>query len=119
MFNITPIAQAVIALLAAVITAVVVPYIKSKTTASQQSQINALVQIAVAAAEQTCRGSGKGKEKKAYVVKWLHDHNITVDESQLDAMIEAAVYDLKSGVIPAEPIKLSPGVLITEGSNGD
>ena len=119
MFNITPIVQAAIALLAAIVTAGVVPFIKSRTTASQQSQLNALVQIAVAAAEQTCRGSGKGSEKKAYVVEWLRQHGITIDEAQLDAMIEAAVYELKSGVISGEPIVLAPSVLISEDSNGD
>ena len=50
--NITPILQAVAALLATIITAVVVPYVKSRTTASQQAQINAWVRIAVSAAEQ-------------------------------------------------------------------
>ena len=48
--NITPIIEAVIALIAAIITAVVVPYIRSKTTNEQQATILALVKIAVAAA---------------------------------------------------------------------
>ena len=56
MFDITVIIEAVFALLAAIITAIVIPYIKSKTTASQQAEINAWVKIAVTAAEQiyTC-----------------------------------------------------------------
>ena len=49
--DITPVIQAVTVLLAAIITTFVVPYIKSKTTAAQQSQINAWVKIAVSAAE--------------------------------------------------------------------
>ena len=98
--NITPILQAVAALLAAIVTAVIVPYIKSKTTASQQAQINTWVQIAVSAAEQIYSGPGKGKDKKAYVLKWLHDRGVMVDEAQLDALIEAAVFELKSGIIP-------------------
>ena len=52
MFDITVIIEAVFALLAAIITAIVIPYIKSKTTASQQAEINAWVKIAVTAAEQ-------------------------------------------------------------------
>ena len=98
-FDLTPILQAAAVLLAAVITTFVVPYIKSRTTASQQSQINGWVKIAVAAVEQTCRDA-KGAEKKKRVLGWLYQHGIVVDEDQVDAMIEAAVYELKSGIIP-------------------
>lgn len=102
MFDITTIIEAVFALLAAVITAIVVPYIKSGTTAQEQKEINAWVRIAVTAAEQIYTGSGRGKEKKAYVLDWLRAHGITVDESRLDAMIESAVYDMKNGIITLE-----------------
>lgn len=98
-FDITTIIESVAALLAAVITAVVVPYIKSKTTTDQQRQINTWVQIAVSAAEQIYAGSGRGDEKKAYVIDWLKQHGVTIDADAIDAMIEAAVYDLKNGVI--------------------
>lgn len=99
--DITIIIEAVFALIAAVITAVVIPYIKSRTTAQQQAEINAWVRIAVAAAEQIYTGSGRGAEKKAYVVNWLAEHGVSVDEDELDAMIEAAVYALKAGVLAA------------------
>ncbi len=94
MFDATIIIEAVFALIAAVITAIVIPYIKSKTTAQQQTEIAGWVQIAVAAAEQIYVGSGRGEEKKAYVLEWLAARNITVDADKLDAMIEAAVYAL-------------------------
>ena len=97
--DITIIIEAVFALIAAIITAIIIPYIKSRTTAQQQSQINAWVRIAVSAAEQIYVGSGRGEEKKAYVISWLREHGVVVDESKLNAMIEAAVYDLKSGFI--------------------
>lgn len=97
--DITTIIEAVFALIAAVITAIVIPYIKSKTTAQEQTEINAWVKIAVAAAEQIYNGSGRGAEKKEYVLNWLLQHGVTVDESKLDAMIEAAVYELKSGIL--------------------
>lgn len=48
--DITTIIEAAAALVAAVITAVVIPYIKSRTTAQQQAEINAWVKIAVTAA---------------------------------------------------------------------
>lgn len=99
MIDITPILGAIASLLAAIITAVVVPYIKSKTTTDQQRQINTWVQIAVSAAEQIYSGSGRGEEKKRYVIDWLRQHNVTVDADQLDALIEAAVFELKNGVL--------------------
>ena len=98
-FYITPVMEAVGALRAAVITAIVIPYIKTKTTTDQQRQINTWVQIAVSAAEQIYNGPGRGEDKKKYVVEWLRQHGVTVDADKLDAMIEAAVYDLKNGAI--------------------
>lgn len=101
MYDITPIIEAVAALIAALITAFLVPYIKSKTTAEQQKEINAWVKIAVSAAEQIYTGSGRGEEKKEYVISWLREHGITVDEAKLDALIEAAVYELNTnGIVP-------------------
>lgn len=94
--DITPIVEAAFMLIAAVITAVIVPYIRSKTTDTQRTELQALVQIAVTAAEQLYIGTGKGKEKKAYVLEWLKERGITVDSKKLDAMIESAVYSLKT-----------------------
>lgn len=102
MIDITPIIEAVFALIGVVITVIVIPYIKSKTTAAEQQEINAWVKIAVAAAEQIYKGSGRGDEKKQYVLNWLKEHGITVDEQAIDAMIEAAVYELNNGIIPVE-----------------
>lgn len=99
MFDVTTIIESVFALLAVVITSVVIPYIKSKTTAQQQDEINAWVRIAVAAAEQIYRESGQGAVKKEYVLNWLREHGVTVDESKLDALIEAAVHALKEGTL--------------------
>jgi hypothetical protein len=100
MYDITPIIEAAGLLFATVITCVLVPYIKSKTTSEQQKEINAWVKIAVSAAEQIFNGSGRGEEKKAYVIQWLREHGITVDEAKLDALIESAVYELNQGVLP-------------------
>lgn len=97
--DITTIIEAVFALVAAVITAIVIPYIKSRTTAQQQAEINAWVKIAVAAAEQIYTGSGRGEEKKAYVLNWLAEHGVTMDEERINALVEAAVYDLNHGML--------------------
>lgn len=108
MFDITPIIEAVAALIAVIITAVVIPYIKSKTTTQQQAQINAWVKIAVAAAEQIYKGSGRGEEKKEYVINWLEERGFTLDEDEVDALIESAVYELNNGVIPIENVTITP-----------
>lgn len=108
MFDITPIIEAVAALVAVIITAVVIPYIKSKTTTQQQAQINAWVKIAVAAAEQIYKGSGRGEEKKEYVINWLEERGFTLDEDEVDALIESAVYELNNGVIPIENVTITP-----------
>lgn len=103
MIDFTPILEAVATLAVAIITTFVVPYIKSKTTLEQQTQINAWVRIAVTAAEQVYEGPGQGDKKKAYVLTWLAGHGISVDEDKLDAMIEAAVYELtNNGLIAVE-----------------
>lgn len=93
-YDITPIIEAVAALICAIISAILVPYIRSKTTKEQQNEILQWVKIAVAAAEQLFTGSGRGEEKKAYVLDWLTSHGLRVDEAKLDALIEAAVYAL-------------------------
>ena len=104
-YNITPIVEAVAVLIGAIITVFVIPYIKSKTTSAQQAEINKWVAIAVAAAEQIFTGSKRGQEKKEYVIAFLAEHGITHDEARIDALIEAAVYELKKGIITIEPIQ--------------
>ncbi len=94
MFDITPIIEAVIGLVAAIVTAVVIPYIKTRTTAQERQELRDWVNIAVTAAEQLYKGSGRGAEKKEYVFKWLRERGITVDTEKLDALVESAVYGL-------------------------
>ena len=95
-YDITPIVQAVFALVAAIVTAVVIPWIKSKTNAQQQEEIKQWVKIAVAAAEQIFVGQGRGEEKKQWVLEFLSKYNLKVDLDAIDAMIEAAVYELNN-----------------------
>lgn len=89
--NITPIVNSVIALAAALVTAFIIPWIKSKTTAAQREEVSEWVKIAVTAAEQIYRETGKGEEKKAYVLKFLEEKNLKIDEESVDLMIESAV----------------------------
>ncbi len=94
--DITPVVNAVIALAAAVVTAFVIPWVKSKTTAAQREEINYWVKIAVTAAEQIYLGAGKGKEKKKYVLDFLAEKNLKIDEESVDLMIESAVKEMNA-----------------------
>lgn len=114
MYDLTPIIEAVAALIGVVITCILVPFIRSKTTAEQQREINAWVKIAVSAAEQIFKGSGRGEEKKQYVIAWLKERGFTVDENELDALIEAAVYELNQGIIPIEGVTIETTTEIAE-----
>lgn len=91
--NYTTIFEAVLALMAVIITGYLVPYIKSKTSAEEQSSISAWIDVAVAAAEQLL-GSGMGDEKMAYVVEYLAKLGIEVTSEE----IESSVYWLTTTV---------------------
>ena len=99
MFDITLIIEAVGLLIAAIITGILVPYIRSRTTAEQQEIINMWVEIAVTAAEQIYVGSGRGAEKKKYVIEFLNKKGFKLDEASVDAMIESAVEALNKGLV--------------------
>lgn len=95
MIDITSIVNAVIALLAAVVSTFLIPWIKGKVEAQKLEKIMDWVTIAVSAAEQIYNESGMGEKKKQYVLDFLEDKGLTVDINSVDAMIEAAVYGLK------------------------
>lgn len=94
--DITTLLNALIALMAAVITTFVIPYIKSKTNENQRKTLVEWIKIAVKAAEQIYTGSGRGIEKKEYVLNFLHEKGIDFDDSSVEAAIEAAVNDVCS-----------------------
>ena len=84
----TEIINALLALIAAVITGFVLPWLKTKLSKEQAETLKFWVDMAVKAAEQYF-GSGTGAQKKQFALDWLAEKNIKVDE----AMIEAAVYE--------------------------
>lgn len=104
MIDLTPIMEAIIALAVAVITAFVIPWLKGKIDADKLEQIKLWVTVAVEAAEQLYNGTGRGEEKKAYIVKFLQEKGFTLDPDSLDKLIEAAVFNLPEyiGLIETE-----------------
>ena len=87
--DLTPILQAIIALLASLVTLKLIPWIQARTTAQQQGMLRAAVSVAVYAAEQIY-GAAAGKEKLMYVKGQLAKKGFDVDIDE----IEAAVRDL-------------------------
>lgn len=93
MTNLTPVIEAFIALVAALISAFVIPWIKRNTTAQDRDDFLRWVEIAVAAAEQLFAAT-QGKEKKKYVIAFLEEKGFVCSESELNAAIEGAVLKL-------------------------
>lgn len=99
MKDITPIVQVLITLIGAIITFIIVPWIKSKTSAQEQEQIRKWIEIAVSAAEQIFAGEGRGEEKKKWVLDFLSKYNLKIDLDAINAMIEAEVWKLNNSQI--------------------
>lgn len=87
MINLTYIFEAILALLAALITYKLIPWIKSKTTSEQQKMLDATVTSLVFAAEQMY-GAGKGEEKLAFVLKGMEEKGFTADRVAVEAAVK-------------------------------
>lgn len=86
MIDLTTIINAVIALLAAIITYKVIPWIKAKTTNEQQAMLRAAVKTLVYAAEQIY-GAGKGEDKLDFVVRQLEKQGYTANRVEIEAAV--------------------------------
>ena len=102
MIDITTVIEAVLALIGALITAFLIPWIKNKTRAEKLEQIELWVTVAVEAAEQIYTGSGKGAQKKAYELEFLNSKGFDIDWEEIDMMIESAVFNLPAYFAVAE-----------------
>ena len=86
MIDLTPIINAIIALIAAIIAHKVIPWIKARTTNEQQAMLRATVKTLVFAAEQIY-GAGKGAEKLNFVTLRLREQGYTVDPVEIEAAV--------------------------------
>lgn len=96
--DLTPIIQAVIALIAAIITAKVIPWIKAKTTNEQQAMLKAVTTTLVFAAEQIY-GAGNGDVKLDYVVEQLNKQGFTADVNMIEATIRENLIPLHTVIV--------------------
>ena len=95
MVDLTQIVVAVLSLMLSLVSAFLIPYIKAKVTAEHFATIKLWVKVAVQAAEMLYVGSGRGEEKKKYVVEFLNSKGFTLNMKEIDNLIEAAVLELK------------------------
>lgn len=84
--NLTPIIQAVIALLAALITYKLIPWIKARTTEAQQANMTAVIKMLVFAAEQIY-GANSGAEKLQYVKERLAERGYDIDLPAIESAV--------------------------------
>ena len=97
--DLTTVLGAVITLVVAIVSAVVIPLLKRKLGDEKYSEIQRWVKVAVQAAEQLFSGSGRGEEKLDYVLKFLESKGFTLDADSLRNMIESAVWGLTNGSV--------------------
>lgn len=83
-----------------IISNAIIPYLKAKYDTVRWTKLINMVQVAVEAAEQTIKGEGQGKIKKEdvrmFITTWFNTNDIFVSESEIDRLIEAAVYKMNS-----------------------
>lgn len=94
--NYMVILEIIVKIVAVIVTGYLIPklraYLAAKLEAEKMAELDRLIKAFVEAAEQTIHTSGA--DRKAYVVKQLETLNYEIT-SELDALIEAAVYGLK------------------------
>lgn len=88
--DITEILSIIVYLAVAIVSAFLIPAIKSNLSGQEMTELLKWVDIGVAAAEQLYE-STQGTAKKKYVLGFLESKGYTVDENNLNEMVEAAV----------------------------
>lgn len=97
MINLTPLVEAIIAVLCAIITPRLIRWLNARATAEELEHIYDWVKIAVAAAEQIFPRSAADL-KKQYVMDFLKERGFSIDFDEIDKAIEAAVLELHAGL---------------------
>lgn len=95
MIDLTQIVIAILTLAISLITAYLIPYLRTKVGAERLETIRFWVGVAVDAAEMIYVGTGRGAEKKEYVTQFLNSKGFSLDIAEVENLIEAAVLELK------------------------
>ncbi len=95
MTDITPFIDLAVTVLAALVSIVVIPYIKTRLNRAQLDKAVQWVEIAVSAAEEAARAGLIDKAAKyGYAVELLENQGITFDAATTQALIDAKVWEL-------------------------
>ena len=86
LIDLTGIAKAVIAVIAAIIARKVIPWIDAKLTNEQKAMMRAAVKTLVFAAEQLY-GAGAGARKLDFVLEQLKNQGFTADRVEIEAAV--------------------------------
>lgn len=95
MVDLTQIIVAVLTLVFSLVSVFLIPYLKTMVSTEQFANIQMWVSIAVQAAEMIYVGTGRGEEKKKYVVEFLNSKGFSLNTEEIENLIEAAVLELK------------------------
>ena len=90
MIDLTQIVEAVIALAVAIVTGLLIPLLRQRLTVGQQEKLDAVLEVAVMAAEQMY-GAGMGKEKLQSAIDYLHGKGYDVDVEQIEAAVWSCI----------------------------
>jgi hypothetical protein len=93
LIDLTPLFQAIVTLLAGLITYKLIPWIKANTNDKQQLMLESAARIGVYAAEQLF-GAMNGEQKLVFVQGYLRDKGYDVDTQEVKNTIEAMVQEL-------------------------
>ena len=88
--NIEIIITVIIPIIGAILTYILIPLVREKTTKEQRDNIMFWVEVAVIAAEKHF-GEKTGDQKKLYVLSFLQERGIKLESEELDVIIDAVV----------------------------
>jgi len=84
----------IVSIVGILLTYYIVPYLKNKIGTEKMNQMMIWIKAAVAAAEMIYPEFKSGEKKKEYVVEFLKNKGVTITDQELNALIEAVVYEL-------------------------
>ena len=105
--NWSPLFNGLIALAGVILTAYIIPLLKQSLSSKQLENVRLAVNTSVRAAEMLF-STEQGAAKKKWVLDYLASQNIVVDEKQLNALIEEAVYELNKDKVEDKVVNPVP-----------
>ena len=103
----SPLFNGLIALAGVILTAYIIPLLKQSLSSKQLENVRLAVNTSVRAAEMLF-STEQGEAKKKWVLDYLASQNIVIDEKQLNALIEEAVYELNKDKVEDKVVNPVP-----------